>query len=674
MSGPWEDYGGESGPWSDYQKSATREAVKEGVQEAINDHQGVSWVIDSLRGIKHGGARLVDNLENNMRSGDAWLRQQLGLGDGTYTPINWTGVTTAPVTMTGKVASYVPDLAFALATGGGGEALALKTAGEAALDSLWGRLAVRAAGNAAGSVGWQAADSGSVDGMQTAGDVVLGEAFSHLPKAWRMVRDMTGGRLAPSIARLLGNASIAPKAGVEEAAKAVGVTPLPSTLTQSAAILSIEDVLSRVPGSAGMMRDSRHAYDEAINTFTDNIMKKAGRTGETTALGGDIRRGVEGYVKDFKAESEALYDKVWQKVPRDMAAKVPATRDFISQVDKKFSSNPELKKVLGDKKLAAIYSAIKGERISGAERDELEDLIYTLTGEKGGVLNSPRLTFDDVKNLRTLVGESIKNPNILAPGMLESERKALYGALSEDLEGMVNRAGAGDEWSAATKHYEQGMQVIDKHLQGIVNKKDEDAIYTALFGSNGKEPVAMGAQQAKALLSSLPERVRNQVVGEVVYRMGKPRPGAGVDGFNMPAFSTRYRALTEEAKNALFNPEQRKGLDSLAVLAQAEKSMSGFKNHSGTGAFNATVNMLGRLTSDPVAGALSMMTNFGGSRAIARLILDPRFAEWLTQPVKVGVEEALLGHLGKLVAMYHTRQELQSDISILANEEASKEK
>lgn len=184
----------------------------------------------------------------------------------------------------------------------------------------------------------------------------------------------------------------------------------------------------------------------------------------------------------------------------------------------------------------------------------------------------------------------------------------------------------------------------------------------------------MGAQQAKSLLNALPEATKNQVVGEVVYRMGKARPGAVVDGFSLPAFATRYRALTEEAKKALFNPEQRKGLDSLEVLAQAEKAVGGLKNHSGTGAFNATMNMLGRLTSDPVAGALSMVTNFGGSRAIARLILDPRFAEWLTQPVKVGVEEALLGHLGKLVAMYHTRPDLQMDIWTLANEEASKEK
>lgn len=673
MSGPWEDYGAESGPWDDYKTSGVREAVKEGVQEAVNNPQGVSWVIDSLRGLKHGGARLVDNLENNMRSGDAWLNQQLGLGDGTYTPINWTGATTAPVTMTGKVASYVPDLIPAILTAGGSEALTLETLGEAAFETLSRRMAVRAATNAAGSVGWQAADSGQVGGLQTAGDVVLGEAFSHLPKAWRMVRDMTGGRLSPSIARLLGNASIAPKASVEEAAKMVGVTPLPSTLTQSAAILSVEDVLSKVPGAAGMLRDAQHARDNAINTFTNNLMKKAGRTGETTALGGEVRRGIEQHVKDFKAESESLYDKVWQKVPRDMAANVPDTRDFISQMDKKFATNPALKKVLDDKKLAAIYSALKGERIDGAEREELQDLIYSLTGEKDGSLKSPRLTFDDVKNLRTLVGESIKNPNILAPGMLEGERKALYGALSSDLESMVNKAGAGDEWHAAVRHYDQGMDLITKHLQGIANKKDEDAIYTALFGSNGKEPVAMGAQQAKALLGALPENVRQQVVGEVIYRMGKARPGAAVDGFNLPAFATRYRSLTEEAKKALFSVEQRKGLDSLEVLAQAEKAMSGFKNHSNTGAFNAAMHMLGRVTNDPVSGLLSMVTNFGGSRAIARLILDPRFAEWLTQPVKVGAEEVLLGHLGKLVAMYHTRPDLQSDIWALANEEASKE-
>ncbi|WP_310606719.1 hypothetical protein [Buttiauxella brennerae] len=674
MSAPWEDYADTAGPWNDYRKNEVRAAVKEGMQEAINDPQGVSWVVDSLRGVQHGSARLVDNLENMIRSSDAWLSQQVGLGNGAYQPLNWTRQTIAPVTMTGKVFSYAPDLAFAIATAGGGEALAAKALLEGGANTLTRRLAARAVTNAAGSVGWQAADSGEVGGIQTAADIVLGEGVSHLPKVWRLTRQMIGGSgLSPSIVRLLGNASIKPKAEIVDAAERVGVKLLPSTLTQSAAILSIEDVLSKIPGSAGMLRDAQHGRDKAIGVFTDNILSNTGRTGETTGLGADIRRGIESWVKDFKAESTELYNKVWEKIPRNTVADTPATREFIAEMDRKFVTNPALKKALDDKRLAAIYSAIKGEKIHDAELEELQDLIYSLTGEMGAKFNPSRLSFDDVKHLRTLVGESIKNPNMLAPNMLEGERRALYGALSGDLERMVNRVGAGNEWEAAVRHYEQGTDLINKYLQDIINKKDNDAIYTALFGSHGKEPLALGAEHAKTLLNTLPEVVRGQVIGEIVYRMGKPKSGAATDGFNMASFATRYHNLTEEARRALFTAEQRASLDALEVLAQAEKAMSGLKNHSNTGAFTAALHTLGRLTNDPVGGALSMAVNFGGSKAVARLIMDEQFAKWLTQPVEVGVEDVLMKHFGKLVAMYHTREELRNDISFMVEEEAAKE-
>lgn len=404
----------------------------------------------------------------------------------------------------------------------------------------------------------------------------------------------------------------------------VGVTPSVGQVAGTRTAQGVESVMSKTPGGAGVMsvasEKTAQQMGERINRIADELVPGA----NSTKAGATIEKGIKAFVQRFKDEQSFLYDKLDEFIPAASRVNVNNTSRALADLNSDIAGAPELSKWFKNARIQGIEGAMKADvTLVGANPDKV-------------------LPYEAVKKLRTLVGKELEGSS-LASDVPRSKWKALYSALSDDLEGAANSAGprAKAAFDRANWYSRAGYDRIETILDRVTNKDTAEKVFQAAVNSS---EVKEGATTINAVMRSLSPEERNTVSAAVIRRLGVAGAGKQDDAgnvFSSETFLTNWNKISDDAKRVLFpSSDSRKGLDDLALAASRIRNGSKvFANPSGTSGGAAQIGAYGGLgvaiATGNVPVVATILGGIGSSYAASKLMTNPKFVAWVGKTTKM---------------------------------------
>jgi hypothetical protein len=410
--------------------------------------------------------------------------------------------------------------------------------------------------------------------------------------------------------------------------KDAGVKPSVGMVTDNWFFHGIENLLAKFPGGTGVLNKFRKDIQESLGarTRTDVSAEDAGRA---------IERGVAG--KGGFLEKTAAS---WKALDAKMGAKVAKNTTIMPM---------ETSRIL-DELTAPIQGA---ENVtSGLVNPKLKQMRDNLEAD----LTNGRIPFEAIRKLRTQVGSMVEDS--LVSGVPGSQVKALYKALSSDLEDAAKAGGAGQEFARQNAYWQARMGRIERVLDRVIGKnKNPEDIFKSFYTPEGVNKI-------RGVMRSLPNDERKVVSRAVVDSLGKASPGKQNEAgelFSSETFLTNWTKLHTGAKSVLFpDKAMRENLDAVAKASDNIRHSNAFVNPSGTaGSFAGYSVYLAPLTLNPAvigtaAGAVT--TAYGASK----LLTMPRFVNWLAHgPTKD--PKAIAAHFARLSVIYNEADDAEKE-------------
>jgi hypothetical protein len=255
-----------------------------------------------------------------------------------------------------------------------------------------------------------------------------------------------------------------------------------------------------------------------------------------------------------------------------------------------------------------------------------------------------QIPYEALTKLRTLVGKELDNYS-LADSVPRDKWKALYGALTRDMEAAATTPEAQQAWKRANAYYAARSNRIDSIAHVVDKSGGPEAVYKAAFG-NTKE----GATTLHAVMQSLPKDAQREMSASFIRRMGRAtgsQQNADSDVFSMETFLTNWANMSPEAKRVLFDRHGmgfRQDMDKIARMTDRIRQGSAvFRNPSGSGRLISLITQSAGTASSAasalaagspllaagiVTSSASLAAAFNG---LGRLMTSPGFVRWVAQ-------------------------------------------
>ncbi len=437
-----------------------------------------------------------------------------------------------------------------------------------------------------------------------------------------------------------------PQAQAMQAAKELGVTPSlgmtgPVGARVAGAMESFYPTAGRVADDAGRaMREAREAVGRAAG--------KVGPGSTPLEAGSALERGAEAFMKahliggEVPSLSQRLFARVSRYIPPDTRIDVSEVADTLKSFISRFQDTPEIARSLGQSRWQKWLQDIEA--------------------------NNGMLTWEQVSQLRTMVGESIGK---IAGPMADTaggELKQVYAALTRDLEKAAEAAGprAAEAWKRAVSHYRWATGRMQEALDLIFKAKSPEAAYEAFLALGRESGSRANLRRLADIKRAMPAEAWREVVATVIRRMGAATPGAQSatgDTFSASKFLTDWNRLSPEAKNLLFSGKGvpdglHKELDALAKMMEAAKAAERQINVSRSGTVLGNLSLAGAATVSPVKTiALAI-----GAHLTARMLTSPPVLRALRNYIASGGSR---GAAERLIKAAGRNPELIADVNRL---------
>lgn len=497
------------------------------------------------------------------------------------------------------------------------------------------QIASGATGAGAGSV---ARESGAGPGVQLAA-TLLGGAVPSVSQA-------TGSAALRGLLRG-GEEGRLKTAGNLDTFSGAGTTPTVGQATESRSSRLAETMLGKTPGSAGVMANKATGQAQEIGGKVGELADSLTLRSGSAPAGRAIKQGIEGgFVQDFRAKQQQLYDKLDQYIPPETQIPASNVLSKLQEINKPISGAEQTSAILKTPKIGSIGSALSQDVAAKPAQPILSKLLGPdgkpiVTGQ---TLEQPGgIPYQAIKELRTAIGSKITNPS-LTDDIPTAQWKQLYGALSEDMKSAATQAGPEAEkaFNQANAYTKAGHSRIENVLQPVLAKADPEDIFRA--ATSGMQE---GATTIQGVMKSLPDKAQRSVAATVLNRLGVAQAGkqdASGELFSPETFLTNWNKMTPDSKTALFS---RYGLDFTKNLDQVAEVASNlrtgnkiFSNPSGTEAaltskLGVAGIIYGTLFGHPGTAA-ALAGGMGGAHLGAKyLMTNPAFVGWLAQTTTV---------------------------------------
>lgn len=403
----------------------------------------------------------------------------------------------------------------------------------------------------------------------------------------------------------------------------MGVRPMAGGVTGNKNIQRLESGLTQSVTAGRVMQ---HAAEESLRGLAkaaDKLAKKYGPVGTREEVGGILKKSTPEAVAQFRALSEKLYTGIDKVIGKQTPVSIQNTVDTFSTVLSNLGNTPKMSEMI-DKSIWKIAEAMMAD-----------------AHMFGG-----KLPYIALKSARTKVGGMMETPVIHSIGDTEAgQLKALYGALSKDMQSAAAAKGLSREMAAADDITKRIHTQDLPWLETIQRSKyDETAFKTLMSGAEE------GGSRLRLMRRNMRPEEWDVVAGTVLSNLGKASPGAQSavgDVFSVSTFLTNWNKLAPEAKQAVFGGSRYKALapelDRLSRVAGSMKDVQNVANTSNT----AGAQMAMQVILAPVAAGVSGGIKTGATTlvattlppwAIAHVITKPSFVRWLANGSKIAKE------------------------------------
>lgn len=418
---------------------------------------------------------------------------------------------------------------------------------------------------------------------------------------------------------------IRPDAEILESANNLGVDLNPSHYSTNQAFIEMEQALKADPQS----KLSQIEQTAILRTGeeADKLITDLGGTLDKSLLDANVKSDIQKNIAKLEVEGAKAYSAVNKAIPQNTKVNPDTAIRYIAK---------RLDELGGNKKL-----------LSNAERQLLE-----LTELK----KNP--TYGALDQIRRNVGEALSKKS--GPFRNDEERtlNQVYGALSNDQQGVADAFGVGAD-------YEVGRKIVS-------TRKDLEKAAVNLFGNDletgsllPKLKTAAGkltkgdTSTFKKLMNSLPRNRRSEAAATMLnelFASGKRKPGAIGSGF-ASAFESLNRS--PGAKKIIFDnlpPGAEKRFNDLGKVATGIFKAKQFENVSGTGrAIIANFNNGGIIERVIESGVVKGAARVTGTGVVTDLLSTQlrgargeqtkKAIDLLTSPAfKASLENAALGN------------------------------
>ena len=316
-------------------------------------------------------------------------------------------------------------------------------------------------------------------------------------------------------------------------------------------------------------------------------------------------RNPGGYLERTKAQTTKLYEAAEAALPPTTPVKITNTLKAFQEVTALRPKMVETSATFIDPKIENRYA--------------------TLVADAG---KGQKLPYEDVKWLRSQIGEQISNPLQQAPGTSVRNLKTLYAGLSQDMEEAALAKGpkAYRLMKTANDFTKASHEKLETYYQPLIDKKVPQSIYKAMF-SNSKD----GADYIRPIMDALEpmqqDAVRAAYLNNEVLAHGPAE------------FFTNWNKMHPDVKEALFGKQGaalRTTLDRMSQVAGVAAKKGGtltdmrsfVMNHAGEG----EVAALAYLTHHyGLANVLIGTAGIGFLAGRTKLLSNPTFMNWLTK-------------------------------------------
>ena len=273
-------------------------------------------------------------------------------------------------------------------------------------------------------------------------------------------------------------------------------------------------------------------------------------------------------------------------------------------------------------------------------------------GEHAGALNEAPVnpwTFKSLRDFRTQVGQAINTTrNTVQKGQL----KAIYGAVSKDLQNGVAEAG-GQGGTDAWNLFNQTAKANSKTAQQLQKTVDRMGGFGEVFKS-AIRGTKDDSTRIAPIMNMLSEDGKRTFQASYLYRLG--RKGGGVDQpFDANTYLNNWGSISPEAKDVIFGKsgqsnQLRSSLDSLSNNLQMLEKQGVLKSNLSTAVGHGTA----ALKASGITGLIFYLAEHGGTAithmsenhpflaagaagtAAAGATLNPILSRVLTNPKIVG--------------------------------------
>lgn len=445
-------------------------------------------------------------------------------------------------------------------------------------------------------------------------------------------------------------------------------------VTGNRAIRLGEHAVGALPGGAGVMQRQQEAirqgYGDAAEAITNNISPIAPRTVETA---GDLAiQAAKNSKTKFKQTAERVFDTLGNTV-----GNAPASLNNVKNWVAKATNQ------LSDDALKASFQNSIRKEFGGA----YDDIVLP-----DGTVQPRPLTFNDLKYMRTKIGERLENPLIADTDVASRGKlKKVYQELTND---MRESAYSVDPKAATlfdrTNQWYEGQKELNSTLEKLVGSGDAHVVGSKLLSPNisSKTVVAMRKKFSKDEWDAL--------AGSMFNQMGRAKPGqqniTGME-FSPETFLTNWNKL-KDVRQTIFGGTQyadaAKEIDKLAVVSEALKKSSQLRNTSNTAGVSWWMNFLTAMSPTALAGAAmgpssgAIVAGAVGSAGVAlsanrfaKLMTNPAFVRWATrsaslaQKSKVFTSDTKRQLLSRLAVVAQGNPDIAEDIMGFVNDFAS---
>ncbi|WP_042599178.1 hypothetical protein [Xanthomonas campestris] len=321
------------------------------------------------------------------------------------------------------------------------------------------------------------------------------------------------------------------------------------------------------------------------------------------------------------------YAQIDQRLPTaaDIEAQLPAQRDIDAQVMPQGAIEQQL----------VPDQAFNDPNFGG---DYIEKQVNEfLQGQVDG-----KLPYQALQKLRTLVGGELEGSSLLSD-VPRSKWKAVYGALTRDMEAAATTPEAKQALSRANAYFNARAERIDAIDRVIDRNGGPEKIYSAVMGG-----VRDGGSTLRAVMQSLPAEGQKAVTAAAIRRMGMANPGAqdaAGEAFSASTFLTNWNKVSPEARRAMFDrygPGFSANIDKIARVAERIKEGgAALSNPSGTARQGAAFTYWGSLGASIISGnlgaAAGLAATGAGANVLGRAMTSPRVVKWLARATELPV-------------------------------------